>query len=221
MSNIPTIDSSLIPAFGLDAICKMIADYEFNTVLDIGCGDGKHSEIFKSCGKTVTSLDYGKSPYFENNKAKQNIIISDFMEYDFQSNKYDAIWCCHVLEHTLNPNLFLRKINSVLNENGVLAITVPPLKHEIVGGHISLWNGGLLLYHLILAGFDCKNAILKKYGYNISIILNKTFIDIKKALVFDNGDISAIKEYLPQNIVYNPCMQDLSFNGDIDNINWN
>lgn len=26
------------------------------------------------------------------------------------------------------------------------------------------------MYNLILAGFDCKTARLKKYGYNISII---------------------------------------------------
>ena len=87
-----------------------------------------HSEIFKEYGKIVTSLDYGKSPYALDSNNKQDIIIADFMQYDFKDKIFDAIWCCHILEHSLNTNLFLEKINSILREGGVLAITVPPLK---------------------------------------------------------------------------------------------
>lgn len=206
--------------FGKDAIEKLIQDYKFDTVLDIGCGEGLHSEIFKSHGKTVTSLDYGKSPYVLNKENNQDFIIADFLEYDFYGKQYDAVWCSHVLEHQSNVNIFLRKINSVLKENGVLAITVPPLKSEIVGGHVCLWNAGLLLYNLVLAGFDCKKAIVKKYGYNISVIVKKKNIDIKSKLVFDNGDISTIRKYLPNKIKYNKNFKDISFNGDIENINW-
>ena len=60
----------------------------------------------------------------------------------------------HVLEHQFDPQRFLRKIYECLNPDGVLALTVPPRKDEIVGGHVSLWNGGLLLYHLVLAHLD-------------------------------------------------------------------
>ena len=142
------------------------------------------------------------------------------MQYDFKDKIFDAIWCCHILEHSLNTNLFLEKINSILKEGGVLAITVPPLKNEIVGGHLSLWNAGLLLYQLVIAGFDCKNAIVKKYGYNISVIVKKNEIDIKNKLVYDNGDISTIKPYLPKQIKYDTNFKDISFYGDIENIGW-
>ena len=74
---------------------------------------------------------------------------------------------------------YSEKINSILKEGGVLAITVPPLKNEIVGGHLSLWNSGILLYQLVVAGFDCREAIVKKYGYNISVIVKKNKINIK------------------------------------------
>lgn len=206
--------------FGEEAIYKMLKDFSFNTVLDIGCGAGVHSEIFKKHKKKVTSLDYGKSPYLLDKNNNNEVIIADFMEYDFKNKKFDAVWCCHVLEHSLNPNLFLEKINSVLKDDGVLAITVPPLKDEIVGGHVSFWNPGLLLYNLIIAGFDCREVILKRYGYNISIILKKRYIDIKSKLIFDNGDISLIKKYLPKSIKYNLNYKDVSFNGNIKEINW-
>lgn len=205
---------------GLDCFDKMLKDYDFQTVLDIGAGECIHSEMFAQKGKSVTSLDYGKSPYVLCKNNKQNFIIADFLEYDFSGNQYDAVWCSHVLEHQLNVNLFLKKVNSVLKENGVLAITVPPLKNEIVGGHVCLWNAGLILYNLILAGFDCKDAIVKTYGYNISVIVKKKSIDIQSMLVYDNGDISTIKKYLPGCIEYHENFKDISFNGDIKNICW-
>ena len=205
---------------GYEAIYKLLNNYNFKTVLDIGSGEGLHSEIFKEYGKIVTSLDYGKSPYALDSNNKQDIIIADFMQYDFKDKIFDAIWCCHILEHSLNTNLFLEKINSILKEGGILAITVPPLKNEIVGGHLSLWNAGLLLYQLVIAGFDCKDAIVKKYGYNISVIVKKNEIDIKNKLVYDNGDISTIKPYLPKQIKYDINFKDISFCGDIESIGW-
>lgn len=219
LSNIDKISNEKF-IFGEEAIRKLLKDYKFTTVLDIGCGEGLHSEIFKKNGKQVTSLDYGKSPYVLKMRDMQNVIIEDFMKHDFKKTKFDAIWCCHVLEHQLNPNLFLEKINSLLTDNGILAITVPPLKNEIVGGHVAVWNAGLLLYQLILAGFDCKDAIVKKYDYNISVIVRKKRIDIKNKLIYDNGDISTIKRYLPKQIKYNTNFKDISFDGDIENINW-
>lgn len=101
-----------------------------------------------------------------------------------------------------------------------MAITVLPLKNEIVGGHLSLWNAGLLLYQLVIAGFDCREAIVKKYGYNISVIGRKNKINMKNKLVYDNVDISTIKQYLPKQIKYDNNFKDISFCGDIESIGW-
>lgn len=112
------------------------------------------------------------------------------------------------MEHCLNPNIFLRKIHSLLNENGYLAIIVPPRKPFIVGGHVSIWNSGLLMYHLILAGFDCSEAQILQYDYNIGIILKKKTIILPK-INYDCGDILLLKEFFPIDITED------SFNGDI------
>ena len=34
-----------------DALYKLVKDYSFQSILDIGSGDGKHSEYFKQHGK--------------------------------------------------------------------------------------------------------------------------------------------------------------------------
>ena len=204
-----------------ECLRKLLTDYDFHTVLDIGCGQGLHSDIFKDNGKQVFSLDYGKSPYLMRREDRSNIIIGEFTAYDFGSRQFDAVWCSHVLEHQMDTHRFLLKVHQVLRENGVLAITVPPLKHDIVGGHVSLWNAGLLLYHLILAGFDCSQAAVKKHGYNISVITVKKSVNVIPDLIFDAGDIRTIRPYLPYGLSYGENINDVMFNGDIDELNWN
>ncbi|WP_162880086.1 class I SAM-dependent methyltransferase [Mariniflexile rhizosphaerae] len=198
--------------FAGEALKKFITDFDFSTVLDIGSGEGKHSDMLQSEGKKVTSIDFGKSIYFEKRSDNHTCIFGDYYTYNFD-NPFDAIWASHVLEHQPNPNLFLKKIHNDLKEGGVLAITVPPLKHEIVGGHVTLWNAGLLMYQLILAGFDCRGVSIKSYGYNISLILKKKSIISYPDLSYDSGDIIKLANYFPKEITE-------PFNGDIKELNW-
>jgi SAM-dependent methyltransferase len=198
--------------FAGETMEKLITNFIFDTVLDIGSGEGKHSDILESKGKKVTSIDFGKSVYFEKRTDNHTCIFGDYYNYNFDE-KFDVIWASHVLEHQPNPNLFLKKIHSDLKEGGVLAITVPPLKHEIVGGHVTLWNAGLLIYQLILAGFNCKDISVKSYGYNISVILKKESIISYPELHFDSGDIKKMLHFFPDNFTE-------PFNGDIKELNW-
>lgn len=153
------------------------------------------------------------------NKEKMHTVICDINEFE-PDVPFDCIWASHILEHQLNSHNFLLKLNSILKEGGVLAITVPPYKSMIVGGHVSLWNVGLLLYNLVLAGFDCSNASAKTYGYNVSVIVSKKSINIKNKLHYDCGDIREIKEYLPKNLKFSSNELDDPFEGNIDSINW-
>lgn len=198
-------------AYGMQAMQKLLKEYQFDSVLDLGSGEGIHSDIFKKRSKNVTSIDYGESVYFKNSTSGANI-VADYMEVTFEQ-QFDCIWCSHVLEHQLNPNLFLKKIFADLKEGGVLVLTVPPLKHAIVGGHVSLWNGGLLLYHLVHAGFNCKEASLLHYSYNISCIITKKTITQLPRLSFDNGDIDLLADYLPDGLSE-------GFDGEIFELNW-
>lgn len=97
-----------------------------------------------------------------------------------------------------------------------------PYKSEIVGGHVCLWNAGLLLYRLVLAGNDCSSAHVKKYGYNVSVIVEKKSINVLDRIGYDVGDIRKLKEYLPQNIEYYDEFlgRDILFEGNILELNW-
>ena len=182
----------------LDALLRRIS---VGRVLDIGSGDGSYATVMRDAGLDVTTISY--TPPAD--------IVGDYLALTLP-NRYDAIWACHVLEHCPNPGLFLSKCFADLVDGGWLAVTVPPRKDEIVGGHVTLWNAGLLLYQLILAGFDCRDAAIKTYGYNISVIVRKKRA-VLPALVMDSGDIERLAEFFPM-----PVQQE--FNGVIEAVNW-
>ncbi len=172
----------------------------FSDVLDIGSGDGTHALAFKDAGKRVTTINlYPPADY-----------VGDYL--GLVVRPHSCIWACHVLEHCPNPGLFLSKCFSDLKEGGWLAVTVPPRKDQIVGGHVTVWNAGLLLYNLILAGFDCREASVKSYGYNVSVIVQKRLARLP-ALKMDFGDIEALAEFFPMPVTH-------GFDGMVSEANW-
>ena len=190
--------------FGNEAI-NALRDRQFTTVLDVGAGNGAAGHVFASWGKDVTSSDIV-------DKGAPNLVEGDFMYAGF-GHSFDLIWASHVLEHQLNVNAFLQKCRSLQEQGNLICITVPPLKHEIVGGHVTLWNAGLVMYNLILAGYNCNDCSIKQYGYNISVIAKADNFTLP-ALHYDYGDIEKLSPWFPPGYNYQ------GFNGNIQEFNW-
>lgn len=197
-----------------EALQQLIMRYDFETVLDIGSGAGEHAKVLAHYGKKVTTIDFGTSYY----ALKQNNIPGSIkcVTGDFYSmntdQRFDAIWASHVLEHQPNPGLFIQKCIELTKPNGLICITVPPLKHNIVGGHLTLWNAGLLLYNLVFNGLDCRSASILTSGSNITVIV-KNVKRNKVELDWDKGDIDSLGEFFP------PFAKE-SFDGRITEWNW-
>lgn len=160
--------------FGEECFKKLVRDYEFDTVLDIGSGAGEHADEFRRLGKKVTTID-------PDPKAQADICgaFPHLAHWYHPDNPLDdgeihpgAIWCCHTLEHMRSPIVSLADMFRTLDSGGIIAVTVPPFR-QVVPGHVTAWNAGLLLYNLVLAGFDCSEAAVKTYDYNISAIVRK------------------------------------------------
>jgi len=171
-------------------------------VLDVGAGHGSEfKNRVQKAGHEYTALDIQSGEDWESHLRPIHI------------HAYDGVWMSHVLEHLLDTHAALHKIHNVLRGAGVVAITVPPLKPQIVGGHVSLWNAGLLLYRLVLAGFDCRGAAVQTYGYNCSVVVRRRQIELPP-LARDAGDLDALAKYLPVKVNGD------SFFGEIANVNW-
>ncbi len=188
--------------YGQLALSKLLEYDNVTTILDVGSGTGHHADHMRTQGKEVTTISLCEPADF----------VGDYLNFKPEV-PVDAIWACHVLEHQANTGLFLTKCFNDLRDNGILAVTVPPAKHDIVGGHLALYNAGLLLYQLIIAGFDCEEASIASYGYNISVVVRKRIADIPNDLAADAGDIEKLSRFFPIEAVQ-------GFDGRIERLNW-
>ena len=123
---------------------------KFKTSLDIGSGEGVHTEIMQHSGLKVTGVD----KYSE--KADYNM---DFMSWSkARQMDFDVVFCSHVIEHQRNVGEFLDRIYDVLSDDGVLIISAPSEDHNLIEGHLNSFNIPLFLQQMIHAGFDCKRG---------------------------------------------------------------
>lgn len=182
------------------ALQDVLLNERFDTVLDVGSGGGEHAAIFVRHGKQVTEIDFGTSVYAQapRSGSSDTVILKDFNDVTFDRS-FDLIWASHVLEHQPNVQAFLRKIAGLTHEGGLIAITVPPAKFQLVGGHLTLWTPALLLYNLVVAGLDCREARVLCYGYNISVILRRRSVSLPP-LTYDKGDIERLAAFLPPGV---------------------
>lgn len=201
------------------ALEALLVEPGIASVLDVGYGTGDHARVMSESGKRVIGVDPGGREGYNDQRNGGSVffLCQDYLDPEMAlSERFDAIWCSHMLEHVPDPQAVLRKMFSDLEPGGLLALTVPPAQHAIVGGHFTLWNAGLLLYHLVLAGFDCRDARVKQYGYNISILLRKVPADIPPDLPA-NYPVERLRQWLPAGLAWDDAG---SFNGEIMELNW-
>ena len=202
--------------YGHLGLAKLVSGYEFETILDIGSRNGTASKVFDFLDKKVTTIEFSSD--FESDYS------GDYLDINF-SKQFDAIWCSHVLEHQRNIGLFLEKIFHDLKENGVLALTVPLSLSPLIIGHPNIFTPLHLIYQLILAGFDCKDAKLKCYDWQFTIILNKKSNEVKP-ISFASTHFSDISPdgmgFVPNLLNFFPVSIDQNGHcwGEIDDINW-
>lgn len=185
-------------------------------ILDVGSGqDGAgFGAMVRKAGHVYRTFDLTLGEDWENTATRSL--------YARRGRHYDGVYMSHSLEHMEDTGSALRSIHNVLKPLGVVAITVPPHKDQIVGGHVSLWNAGLLLYRLILAGFDCSDAAVKTYGYNVSVVVRRVQITMTPdwqvfgpSLHHDSGDIDKLAKYFPSGLGAGD-----GFDGRIQQHNW-
>jgi SAM-dependent methyltransferase len=100
----------------------------YKSILDLGCGLGRHAILFAKSGFEVTAVDlsdYGINHLREWQK-KENIEIRtkvcDMNDLPFDDSVFDCIWSHHVMSHTDTEgiNKIIKEIERVLKPNGTI-----------------------------------------------------------------------------------------------------
>jgi len=96
-------------------------------VLDIGCGDGKVSVLYRKKGCKVTGIDISQDAIEQANKV--GIQASQWnlnnLPLPFEDSRFDVVTIVDVLEHIENPLALLRECRRILVPTGRLIISTP------------------------------------------------------------------------------------------------
>jgi hypothetical protein len=158
-------------------------------IIDIGGMSGDINDVFpteklKRFAKSLTCVD-------ANTNAKIDLTGIEFIQariQDFNSpRKFHVAFCGEVIEHIADQESFLRKIKSLLTEDGMVIVTTPnssslsdfvrtiwagrdprqdlifePVNSVYVSGHVVIHNIGTLqqLFHGI--GFDITDVYYRR-----------------------------------------------------------
>ncbi len=144
-------------------------------ILDIGCATGEFLEKFKKYNWQCTGVEVSEDA---RNVAKSKKINLYSSIHDIPENeKFDIITMWHVLEHVHDLNDSIKKINSLLKDNGSLIIAVPNINSydaKIYGKNWIALDTPRHLYH-----FSEKTISQLFRNYNMNLIKRHTlFLDI-------------------------------------------
>jgi SAM-dependent methyltransferase len=201
-------------------LAKMVTDYSFSDVLEIGSRHGVAAQLFKFLGKELTTIEI--------DGTFSSDISGNYVKTDF-GKQFDAIWCSHVLEHQRHPGHFIDKLFSDLKEGGVLGLTVPSALSPLMLGHFTIWTPLHLIYNLIGAGFDCRDVRCKNYDWQFTILLQKLSHEHPQINVAETPEMQGKLDeigYVPEVLAYFPPILHGQFTrnwqiwGEIDAINW-
>lgn len=105
---------------------------DYKTILDLGCGLGRHSIYFAKQGFDVSAIDlseYGVS-HLKQWSERENLTIQttvgDMLKLPFEDNAFDCIFSFHVVSHTDSQGILqiISEIKRVLKPGGELFITL-------------------------------------------------------------------------------------------------
>lgn len=177
----------------------LTVDYELlgikdgERVLDIGCGEGRHSwQACKQshclvCALDIEQVNLKKAHHVlwlldkqEESKGKWVLVRGDIISLPFEDGSFDKIVCSEVLEHIPDDKQGIKEMVRVLKDDGTLVISVPSYLqesicwrlstdyHENPGGHVRIYKASELVsklrqYNLDIFSVRHKHALHSFY----------------------------------------------------------
>ncbi len=194
-------------------LAKILTEYDFETVLDIGSASGVCARAFRFLGKNLTAIDV-----FPNHPTDGN---ADHLAMSL-NRQFDLVWCSHALERRRNVGAFLDQVFDALRDDGIAAITVPSALSPLIIGHPNIFTPLHVIYHLVLAGFDCRDARVKSYDWQFTVIVRKRWNGLPRSNVATTHFPLDVRNFHPDLLKFFPV--EIPENGhtwgEVEGINW-
>lgn len=154
-------------------IKKTLDDYDVfsyldkgSKVLEIGSATGLFLQYMNQLGYVSKGIEVCKESC-EYGKKNYNVDIFNGILDDFSTDiKYDFIHFSHLIEHLNDPVSFLKRVNDLLTDNGIVLITTPNS-----GGLFSKFFNNdwrcIVDDHLFLFNIDNFNMLLNDTGFDV------------------------------------------------------
>lgn len=163
--------------------------------LDVGCGEGYVIIEASERGWKAHGIDVSDNRIVSAKGKDILFSLSDIFDAQFPDNHFDCIYMDSVLEHVLNPIAYLKELNRIIKECGVVYIGVPnedclfndikKLLYIIFGkGNISARIKPFISpYHV--TGFNRKSITIASMKTNFEIVHFRDFGGFYELLKFN------------------------------------
>tara|TARA_B100000579_G_scaffold25171_1_gene17721 strand:+ start:14289 stop:15212 length:924 start_codon:yes stop_codon:yes gene_type:complete len=90
-------------------------------ILECGCGAGPDTEVLLSLGAKVMSVDIAGLEIASKNigdNSNSQFLQASLLDLPFKENNFDIVYCHRVIQHTPNPDRYLRNILRYVKPSG-------------------------------------------------------------------------------------------------------
>jgi 2-polyprenyl-3-methyl-5-hydroxy-6-metoxy-1,4-benzoquinol methylase len=183
-------------------VLKLLKSSNVKTILEIGPGNGSLLYFLKKHGLEVLGVETDSKCVQKIQElgipcycGDLNDVISKIGE-----KKFDAVILCHAFEHLYHPKKTLENIYKLLNENGLVYLSLPNSSSREAKLFGKYWRGLDLPRHIIHYDDQTIRAVLTEAGFDIIELRSEnypsSFVESIGFRFFKKGKIPVNAYYL-------------------------
>ena len=178
-----------IYAINQQRLCCLKKFKKEGKLLDVGCGSGLFMKTASDQNYDVYGIDVSnKALSFARDEFKLNVQQKSLNDLIKENGKFDIITLWHVLEHFMNPVNELKKVRTLLNENGVCFIEVPNYNSIKFKLSRKKWKGGNHpIYHRTFFTSKTLRETIQESGFSTTKRIRLSYKLPQKSFVFNKA----------------------------------